>query len=99
MYCTSSKYCTYCTDLLHLLYPPLSWKVGLDAAVLIDGNPDKLTLKVGLNACVDVGKKTFCASEIPLLDKYLPLYLLSGTYSFGHICNGTVPDNSTVVPL
>ena len=46
-------------------------------------------MKVGLNACVKVGKKTECASNIPILDDFLPIYLLSGSYSFGHICNSS----------
>ena len=61
--------------------------LGVDAAVLIDGNPDKLTLKVGLNACVAAGKKDICASDIPFLNRILPVYILHGTYSFGHVCN------------
>jgi hypothetical protein len=65
--------------------------VGLDVAVLIAGNPDQLILKVGLNACVGVGPtKTICASDIPGLNTVLPWYVLSGTYSFGDICNSTV---------
>jgi len=68
---------------------PKIGNLGVDAAVLISGNPDELTLKVGLNACVAVGSKDICASSIPLLNEFLPLYLLSGTYSFGHVCNST----------
>lgn len=63
--------------------------VGVDVAVLIVGNPDMLTLKVGLNACVAIASKMVCASSIPGLDTILPWYVLSGTYSFGDVCNST----------
>ena len=66
--------------------------VGVDATVLIAGNPDRLTLKVGLNACVALKHKNLCASSIPALKKILPWYVLSGTYSFGDICHS----NTTV---
>jgi len=66
---------------------PTLGHVGLDAAVLITGNPDSLTLKIGLNACVQLATtNTMCASSIPGLNKILPWYVLSGTYSFGDIC-------------
>ena len=63
--------------------------VGVDAAVLIAGNPDQLTLKVGLNACIAVRQEFVCASAIPGLNTILPWWILSGTYSFGDICNAT----------
>jgi hypothetical protein len=62
---------------------------GVDVAVLIMGNPDMLTLKVGLNACVALSKKMICASSLPGLNTILPWYVLSGTYSFGDVCNST----------
>mmetsp|Transcript_49863 Transcript_49863/g.149934 ORF Transcript_49863/g.149934 Transcript_49863/m.149934 type:complete len:212 (-) Transcript_49863:108-743(-) len=66
---------------------PTVGHLGVDAAVLIAGNPDKLTLKVGLNACMAIsGHKNLCASSVPGLNKVLPWYVLSGTYSFGEIC-------------
>lgn len=65
--------------------------LGLDAAVVIYGNPDKLVLKVGLNACVGVAHHhTICASSIPGLNRILPWYVLSGTYSFGDVCGTNV---------
>lgn len=63
--------------------------VGVDAAVLIYGNPDSLTLKIGLNACVALASKQVCASSIPILNRVLPWYVLSGTYSFGDICGNS----------
>ena len=63
--------------------------VGVDVAVLITGNPDSLTLKVGLNACIALAQRTVCASSIPGLSSILPWYVLEGTYSFGDICNST----------
>jgi hypothetical protein len=67
---------------------PTIGHVGLDAAVLITGNPDSLTLKIGLNACVQLPTTgLLCASSIPGLHTILPWYVLSGTYSFGDICN------------
>jgi hypothetical protein len=61
--------------------------LGVDAAVLIAGNPDSLTLKVGLNACAVLGQKNLCASSIPGLNKVLPWWVLRGVYHFGDICN------------
>lgn len=65
--------------------------VGMDVAVYIAGNPDQLTLQVGLNACaVVVGPQgqthTVCADRIPGLSNVLPWYVLSGSYSFGDWC-------------
>eukprot|EP00339_Tiarina_fusa_P015087 CAMPEP_0117027540 /NCGR_PEP_ID=MMETSP0472-20121206/20122_1 /TAXON_ID=693140 ORGANISM="Tiarina fusus, Strain LIS" /NCGR_SAMPLE_ID=MMETSP0472 /ASSEMBLY_ACC=CAM_ASM_000603 /LENGTH=227 /DNA_ID=CAMNT_0004734815 /DNA_START=41 /DNA_END=724 /DNA_ORIENTATION=- len=68
---------------------PMVGHLGLDAAVLVYGNPDSLTLKVGLNACAVIREKELCASSIPGLNTVLPWYVLSGTYSFGDFCNST----------
>jgi hypothetical protein len=68
---------------------PAVGHVGVDVAVLITGNPDSLTLKVGLNACVALIHKTMCASGIPGLSAILPWYVLSGTYHFGDICTNS----------
>ena len=64
--------------------------VGLDVAVLVTGNLDSLTLKIGLNACVALASRTVCASSIPGLNAILPWYVLSGTYKFGDICDDPV---------
>lgn len=69
--------------------------IGIDAAVLISGNPDELTLKVGVNACLAIRDKQVCASDIPGLDRILPWWILSGTYTFGDICG----NHSTAVIL
>mmetsp|Transcript_23345 Transcript_23345/g.34458 ORF Transcript_23345/g.34458 Transcript_23345/m.34458 type:complete len:209 (+) Transcript_23345:85-711(+) len=74
---------------------PVLGHAGLDAAVYIGGNPDLLTLKVGLNACVVVHDKNVCASSIPGVNKILPWWILKGEYSFGHVCRG----NSTVAVM
>lgn len=71
--------------------------VGVDAAVLIYGNPDMLTLKIGLNACVELAKKQLCASSIPGLNRVLPWYALSGTYSFGDVCGNSTNLDTDVV--
>lgn len=61
--------------------------VGLDAAVLIVGNPDMLRLKIGLNACAILSTDhQVCASSIPGFSNVLPWYVLEGTYSFGDVC-------------
>jgi len=61
--------------------------VGLDAAVLIVGNPDMLRLKIGLNACAILSTDhQVCASSIPGFSNVLPWYVLKGTYSFGDVC-------------
>ena len=78
--------------------------VGLDVAVLVSGNLDSLTLKIGLNACVALVQRTICASSIPGLNAILPWYVLSGTYKFGDICESrgvleTLPKESGDVAL
>ncbi|CAB9527660.1 expressed unknown protein (Partial), partial [Seminavis robusta] len=60
--------------------------IGIDVAVLIFGNPDELSMKVGVNACAAVRDKQVCASAIPGLSRILPWWILWGTYSFGDIC-------------
>lgn len=66
---------------------PTVGHVGVDAAVLFTGNPDSLTLKIGLDACIELPTTSLlCASRIPGIHKVLPWYVLSGTYSFGDIC-------------
>ena len=65
---------------------PTIGHVGIDASILIVGNPDKLTLKIGLNACAQLSSHQLCASSIPGLSNVLPWYVLSGTYTFGDIC-------------
>ena len=66
---------------------PTVGHVGIDAAVLFTGNPDSLTLKIGLDGCIQLPTSSLlCASRIPGLNKILPWYVLSGTYSFGDIC-------------
>lgn len=68
--------------------------VGMDVAVLVSGNLDSLTLKIGLNACVALAQKTICASAIPGLNTILPWYVLTGTYHFGDVCgNVTVAES------
>ena len=77
--------------------------VGLDVTVYIAGNPDHLQLKVGLNACAAMHahghEKLVCASSIPGLNKILPWYILSGTYSFGHFCNSSSTTTETSMSL
>mmetsp|Transcript_3602 Transcript_3602/g.5461 ORF Transcript_3602/g.5461 Transcript_3602/m.5461 type:complete len:199 (+) Transcript_3602:142-738(+) len=72
---------------------PGAGSLGLDAAVLIAGNPDMLILKIGLDTCLHVHTHEICASSVPGLNTVLPWYILGGTYSFGNICghdsNGT----------
>jgi hypothetical protein len=78
---------------LSIIVPTIG-HVGIDAAVLIAGNPDKLTLKIGLNACAQLTSHQLCASSIPGISNILPWYVLSGTYSFGDICGGKSISNS-----
>jgi hypothetical protein len=73
---------------LSIVVPTLG-HVGIDVAVLISGNPDSLTLKIGLNACAAVAHKEVCAGQIPGLSSVLPWYILSGTYTFGDMCSTT----------
>jgi len=61
--------------------------LGLDVDVLISGNVDQLTIKVGLNACMAVGDHMVCANAIPGVNQFLPWWILEDTYSFGDICD------------
>jgi hypothetical protein len=74
---------------LSIVVPTLG-HLGVDVAVLIFGNPDKLTVKVGINACVAAGPHQICASSFPGLATVFPWYVLQGTYSFGDYCNSTI---------
>jgi hypothetical protein len=78
---------------LSIIVPTIG-HVGIDAAVLIAGNPDKLTLKIGLNACAQLTSHQLCASSIPGISNILPWYVLSGTYSFGDICGSKSNNNN-----
>jgi hypothetical protein len=60
--------------------------VGLDLAVLLQGNPDMLRIELGLDACVAVHTRQLCAESIPGLNWILPWYVLSGNYTFSDIC-------------
>ena len=62
--------------------------LGVDAVILVQGNPDRLTLNVGMDACLAVGRRHVCAEAVPALADVLPWWILKGTYTFGHICEG-----------
>ena len=72
---------------LSIIVPAIG-SFGVDATVLIAGNPDHLTMKTGLNACLSAGHhREICASSIPGLNTIFPFYFINGTYSFGHVCD------------
>lgn len=73
---------------LSMIVPYLG-SFGIDVAVVIAGNPDRLRLKVGLNACLQVHTSEVCASNVPGLNSEFPWYILKGDYSFGDICHST----------
>lgn len=79
---------------LAIIVPGLG-HVGLDVAVLVSGNLDSLTLKIGLNACIALAQRTICASSIPGVNQILPWYVLSGTYKFGDACSGNTTTTTT----
>jgi hypothetical protein len=66
--------------------------VGMDVAVSIAGNPDMLSIKIGLNACLAFATHIICAESIPGLNLILPWYILHGTYSFGDWCETAVAE-------
>lgn len=70
--------------------------VGVDAVVMINGNPDELNVKVGLDACIKLRGKHVCAEWIPGLTTIFPWWVLSGTYHFGDFCNSTSMTATTV---
>ena len=75
---------------LSIIVPAIG-SFGVDATVLILGNPDHLTMKIGLNACLSAGHhREICASSIPGLNAIFPFYFINGTYSFGHVCDKSV---------
>jgi len=65
---------------------PTLGHVGLDLVVLMEGNPDMLKVKLGLDACAVVHDRQVCASSIPGLNLILPWYVLQGNYTFGDYC-------------
>jgi len=79
---------------------PYVGNFGVDATILIAGNPDELLMKVGLNACLQMNGnivpmpghhhshklRELCASSVPGLKKEFPWYILKGKYSFGNVC-------------
>jgi hypothetical protein len=73
---------------------PAVGHVGVDLAVLVTGNVDSLTMKIGLNACAALATKQLCASAIPGLNLILPWYVLQDTYSFGDICENATKEPS-----
>jgi hypothetical protein len=62
---------------------------GIDAVVLIAGNPDELQLQVGLDACVQVRDRFVCAESLPGLGGAFPWWILHGTYRFGDYCESS----------
>ena len=66
---------------------PYLGSLGVDVTVVIAGNPDKLNLKVGLNACSSVHNREICISNLPGLSSEFPWYILEGEYSFGDVCS------------
>ena len=56
---------------LSIIVPTIG-HVGIDVVVVIFGNPDKLTLKIGLNACAELTSHELCASSIPGISNILP---------------------------
>ena len=60
--------------------------IGMDLAVMIEGNPDMLRIKLGLDACIALPSHQLCAESIPGLNMILPWYVLSGNYTFSDIC-------------
>jgi len=60
---------------------------SLDVDVEFHGDIDELTAKVGLNACIKSQGSTLCGEDIPYLQNILPIWIIDGTYDFGHICD------------
>ena len=60
--------------------------IGMDLAVMIEGNPDMLEIKLGLDACIALPSHQLCAESIPGLNMILPWYVLSGNYTFSDVC-------------
>ena len=62
----------------------------------IDGNAGSLTLKVGVDACIDlpiIGNE--CGSKVT---SELPVNFLDETYDFSDVCNGPSPGPSPPPP-
>lgn len=64
---------------------PKIGSVGLDASVRVDGDLDTLHLEIGLDACAQVAGHEACGAQ---LTRFLPIWLLKGSYHFGDFCKG-----------
>ena len=64
---------------------PIVGNAQVEAAYDIEGNAGALTIKLGLDACIDsiIGKE--CGSD---LTSELPIYILQDTFHFDSICGG-----------
>eukprot|EP00444_Apocalathium_aciculiferum_P064737 CAMPEP_0183561712 /NCGR_PEP_ID=MMETSP0371-20130417/96919_1 /TAXON_ID=268820 /ORGANISM="Peridinium aciculiferum, Strain PAER-2" /LENGTH=261 /DNA_ID=CAMNT_0025770279 /DNA_START=67 /DNA_END=852 /DNA_ORIENTATION=+ len=61
-------------------------KVGdadVDVAILMQGSLEAFTVKLGVDACAETAGKKVCGAD---LTKYLPFWILDGTYSNKGIC-------------
>ena len=73
---------------LSIVVPKIG-SLGLVADIAVEGDVSLLNLKVGLNACGKILKHTLCASQIPIVDKILPVWVVDHSFSFGHICTNS----------
>lgn len=73
---------------------------GIDVVVEISGTVDELFLKVGLDACLQIGQKhQICAEQIPYMLDWFPWWILQGNYSFGEYCSDYNADLEGVTRL
>merc|ERR1712157_211183 len=64
---------------------------GVNVMVGMQGNAEKLSLQVGLDACLQLAKRQVCGSSLPVARRMLPLWVLRGEFSFGDICSEVQP--------
>ncbi|KAA0153836.1 hypothetical protein FNF29_02825 [Cafeteria roenbergensis] len=71
------------------LHIPKLGNAGVQVAFQLQGSAKAAQVKVGLDACGSIAGHKVCGSKV--ISK-LPLWLISGKFSFGHICSAYEAD-------
>mmetsp|Transcript_2990 Transcript_2990/g.8718 ORF Transcript_2990/g.8718 Transcript_2990/m.8718 type:complete len:247 (+) Transcript_2990:61-801(+) len=70
---------------------------SVDIDIEFHGDIDELTVKAGLTACIKSQGEEVCGEDIPYLKDLLPIWLIDGTYNFGHVCaNGQLAEDDLI---
>ena len=71
------------------LHIPKLGNAGVQVAFELEGSAREAEIKVGLDACGSIDGHKICGSKVI---HELPLWLISGKFSFGHICSAYEAD-------